>query len=158
MRSAVDYSTVLAGLIFIASGCSHQPALLRSEPPASHDVEALLAAAPMGVDENIRPTLIEHGESMSLFLVQIRDREVPHVHTKYDLMVTVVRGNGTLWLDGHPLKMASGDSAFIPRRTPHFFVNSGNEPAAALVAFAPRFDGPDQASAESSKTSILDTD
>jgi len=112
-------------------------------------VADLLAAAPLAPGENIRPTLIAHGENASLFLIQIRKREVPHTHTRYDLTVVLVRGAGKLWLNGRPLPMKRGDAAFIPRGTPHFFVNEGAEPAAALVGFAPRFEGPDQAPAVS---------
>jgi quercetin dioxygenase-like cupin family protein len=131
------------------AGCSRTTGLLRPDPPSRQDVEALLAVAPLAPGENIRPTLLQHGYNMSLFLVQIADRETPHVHTRYDLSVLLVRGKGTLWLNGQPLRMAQGDAAFIPRGTPHFFVNEGSEPAAALVTFAPRFDGPDQVSPES---------
>jgi quercetin dioxygenase-like cupin family protein len=40
--------------------------------------------------------------------------------------------------------MRAGDVAFVPRGTPHHFVNQGRKPAAALVSFSPPFDGPDQ--------------
>jgi mannose-6-phosphate isomerase-like protein (cupin superfamily) len=39
--------------------------------------------------------------------------------------------------------MNVGDSAFIPRGTPHYFVNEGSTPAAAIVTFSPPFSGPD---------------
>jgi quercetin dioxygenase-like cupin family protein len=141
---------LIASVAAIAlAGCSRTTGLLRPDPPSRQDIEALLAAAPLVPGENIRPTLIQHGDNMSLFLVQVADRETPHVHTRYDLSVLLVRGKGTLWLNGQPLDMERGDTAFIPRGTPHFFVNDGCEPAAALVTFAPRFEGPDQASPES---------
>jgi quercetin dioxygenase-like cupin family protein len=101
-------------------------------------------AAPLGPSENIRPTEVRRGESSSVSLVQIRDREQPHRHARYDLTVTLVHGSGTLWLNGAPLAMHAGDVAFIPRGTPHYFVNDGPDPAAALVVFAPAFTGPDQ--------------
>ena len=82
--------------------------------------------------------------SFSVSLVQVRDREQPHVHTRYDLTVMVADGEGTLWLNGTPLPMVPGDVAFIPRGTPHYFVNDGAQPATAIVVFAPAFEGPDQ--------------
>ena len=98
----------------------------------------------LAASETVRPTELGRGESSSVSLVQIRDREVPHVHTRYDLTVTIVRGSGTLWVDDSPLPMQQGDIAFIPKGTPHYFVNGGSEPAAALVVFAPPFSGLDQ--------------
>jgi quercetin dioxygenase-like cupin family protein len=143
----MQHALVLTASVFVISlaGCSRTTGLLRPDPPSRSEVGELLATAALAPDENIRPTLLKHGESMSLFLVQIRDREVPHTHSRYDLMVVVVRGKGTLWLAGQPLRMKRGDTAFIPRGTPHFFVNDGAQPAAALVTFAPRFEGPDSA-------------
>ncbi len=127
------------------AGCTpRQPILLRT-PPDAVALAGVLAATPLRAGENIRVTPLEHSEHLTLQLVQVRDREQPHVHTRYDLVVVLVGGVGTLYLENEPLPMRTGDIAFIPRNTPHFFVNDGQEPAAALVVFAPPFDGPDQA-------------
>lgn len=140
---------VVSGLIsLLAAGCGPRPysaRLLSADAPTAVAVTAL--APPLGPGDNIRPTELRRGESSSLALVQVRDREQPHVHTRYDLTVTLVRGSGTLWLSGAPQPMREGDIAFIPKGTPHYFVNQGSEPAAALVVFAPPFSGTDQAPA-----------
>ena len=47
-------------------------------------------------------------------------------------------------IDNQPLPMRRGDVAFVRQGTPHFFINEGDNPAAALVSFAPPFSGPDQ--------------
>jgi mannose-6-phosphate isomerase-like protein (cupin superfamily) len=39
--------------------------------------------------------------------------------------------------------LTAGDVFFIPRNTPHYFVNTSPEPAAAFVVFSPPFDGKD---------------
>jgi mannose-6-phosphate isomerase-like protein (cupin superfamily) len=129
----------------VLSGCAAQQRdaqLLSAGQPKASAITTL--AAPLEANENIRPTELRRGESSSIALVQIRDREQPHVHTRYDLTVTLVRGSGTLWLDGAELPMREGDVALIPKGTPHYFINAGGEPAAALVVFAPPFSGPDQ--------------
>lgn len=132
-------------LLLTLAGCTaRQPILLRV-PPDAVALAGVLAATPLRKDDNIRVTPLERGENLTLQLVQIRDREPPHIHTRYDLVVVLVGGFGTLYLDDEPLAMKSGDIAFIPRNTAHFFVNEGESPAAALVVFAPQFDGPDQA-------------
>lgn len=133
-------------LLLLTAGCSPHPerALLLPEPPRALPVTAAVADAPLAAGENVRARELGRGENGSVSLIQIRDRELPHVHTRYDLTVTLARGSGTLWLNGAPLPMHAGDVAFIPKGTPHYFVNAGSEPAAALVAFAPAFSGPDQ--------------
>ena len=137
------------GLAAVVAGCAchpRAPALLTADPPASAPLLAAADRAPLAAGENIRPIELRRGDGSSLFLVQVRDREQPHVHTRYDLTVTTVAGAGTLWLNGVALPMRTGDVAFIPKGTPHYFVNEGREPAVALVVFAPAFSGPDQVS------------
>jgi quercetin dioxygenase-like cupin family protein len=133
-------------LLVALSGCSTAPAaqLLTPAPPRATAVTALAAESPLAPRDNIRPAELQHAENVSVSLVQIRDREQAHVHARYDLVVTLAKGAGTLWLNGTPLRMRAGDVAFIPKGTPHYFVNDGREPAVALVAFAPPFSGPDQ--------------
>ena len=140
-------TTIVASLVLLAvtPGCGarqHPAQLLTPDPPNAVPVTTL--AAPLAPSDNIRPTEVRRGEHSSISLVQVRDREQPHVHTRYDLTVVIAKGSGTLWLNGAPLPMGEGDVAFIPRGTPHYFVNGGAEPAAALVVFAPAFTGPDQ--------------
>lgn len=128
----------------VLAGCAGSARLLGSTPPGAADVETLIAQAPLALDENIRAVVLERGENASVHLVQIRDREEPHVHTRYDLTVVLVDGKGTLFVHDVALAMSVGDIAFVPKGTPHFFVNEGSEPAAALVSFAPAFEGADQ--------------
>ena len=129
-------------LAVLLVGCGVTPRLLLPSPPRAVDANA--AAPPLAAGENIKPTEIARAGHASLALVQIRDGETPHVHATYDLTVTLLDGEGTLWLDGALLAMRRGDVAFIPRGTPHHFVNGGDAPARAAVVFAPPFAGPDQ--------------
>ncbi len=130
-------------LACFAVGCAADRVVVLPDPPYRTTVGALLEAHPLPAGQNAQPTEIARGTQSSLSLVQIRDRETPHVHTRYDLTVLVVRGHGVLWLDGTPVPVRTGNVSFIPKGTPHFFVNQGDEPAATLVSFAPPFSGPD---------------
>ena len=131
---------VLAGVL---AGCAADRRLLLPDPVRHTTVGTLLAAHPLAAGQNIQPAEIARGEQSSLSLIQIRDREAPHLHTRYDLTVLLVHGHGVLWLAGVPQPMRTGDVAFVPKGTPHFFINEGDDPAAALVSFAPAFSGPD---------------
>jgi quercetin dioxygenase-like cupin family protein len=143
MSAGMRCLDVLALLVLLA-GCASGPHLLTPAPPQRVEVTALAAESPLAPKENIRPAELQRGESSSLSLVQIRERETAHVHARYDLTVTLAQGAGTLWLNGTPLPMRVGDVAFIPKGTPHYFVNEGHDPAVALVVFAPPFSGSDQ--------------
>jgi quercetin dioxygenase-like cupin family protein len=131
-------------ILFLAiAGCAAERRIALPNPPRQTTVGALFEAYPLAAGQNVRPEEIARGEQSSVSLVQIRDREPPHRHTRYDLTVLMVEGHGVLWLDGKPLPMRAGDVAFVPKGTPHFFVNQGDDPAATLVSFAPPFSGPD---------------
>ena len=111
-------------------------------------VETILAAHPLPSGQNISALALGRTESCSYHLIQIRDREQPHVHTVHDLAVTVLQGTGRLYIRGQPREMRSGDVAVVPHATPHYFVNTGADPAAAFVIFAPPYDGKDQVPVE----------
>ena len=138
------HNRFVGALVLLLASCAgrNTPQLLTADPPNAVRIADLMW--PLGADENVRAREVRSGTSSSISIVQIRDREQPHVHGRYDLTVTLVHGSGTLWLNGTALPMHAGDVAFIPKGAPHYFVNDGAEPAAALVVFAPPFSGPDQ--------------
>lgn len=135
-------------LLVHGAGCATtgKPTLLTPDLAGGGEVGSLLARSPLPPGQNVGITEVARGSSSSLHLVQIRDREAPHVHTRYDISVVLVRGHGSLFLAGRILPMRTGDAAFVPRGTTHYFVNHADEPAVALVTFAPAFSGPDQES------------
>lgn len=128
-------------LVLLLCGCAPRVNVVLGD--RSVPVVAFIADTPLAAGENIARRAIAHGEDSSLFLVRIRDREEPHVHMRYDLDVVLVEGHGTLWIAGEARPMRVGDLALVPRGAPHYFVNEGRGPAAALVVFSPRFAGPD---------------
>jgi len=137
---------VLAAPLLSLACAARPPAPTFVAPGAGREfVASALAAAPLAADQNVRIQPMVESAQASTAVVQIRDREQPHIHTRYDLTWYLARGHGTLWLAGVPHQMHAGDAAFIPRGTPHGFINEGDEPAVTVVVFAPPFSGPDQA-------------
>lgn len=98
---------------------------------------------PIGKDENIKVTPLFKNDEASHFIIQIRDREKPHIHETHDLTVIVKSGRGILHLGKEKLTMKSGDVAFIPKGVFHYFVNTDNEPSVAYAIFTPFYDGKD---------------
>jgi quercetin dioxygenase-like cupin family protein len=110
---------------------------------AESDLQQVLNQNPLGPQANIKVVTLGKGETVSHHIVQIRDRETPHVHRSHDLTVFVVRGEGPMFIDKQERYLRAGDAVFIPRGTVHHFTNTSPRPAVALVVFSPPFDGKD---------------
>jgi len=106
-------------------------------------LDEILAEKPLSPDQNIRVVTLGRGKEMSHHLVQIRDREAPHLHKIHDLTVVVLKGKGYLILEQKRIELIRGNILFIPRGSVHYFVNTFSEPSVALAVFSPVFDGKD---------------
>ncbi|MET0500610.1 MAG: cupin domain-containing protein [Candidatus Binatia bacterium] len=107
------------------------------------ELEKVLVENPLGANDNIKMTTLGQGQGASHHVVQIRDREKPHLHQLHDGTVIMVKGSGYLIMEKRRIDLAVGDILYIPRGAVHYFVNTGSEPAVAFVVFAPPFDGKD---------------
>jgi quercetin dioxygenase-like cupin family protein len=127
------------------ASCAPNPALyLRYDSqPKQAGLEQILAENPLGSQENIKVTTLGQGPTVSHHIVQIRDREIPHIHKDHDLTVVVVKGEGYLILEDKRIDLAERDVLFIPRNVVHYFVNVSRQPSVALVIFSPPYDGKD---------------
>jgi len=107
------------------------------------EVDKVLAENPLGASENIKITTLGQGQGVSHHLVQVRDREKPHIHKIHDGTVVMVKGRGYLMLEIRRIDLSVGDIVYIPRGAVHYFVNTASEPSVAFVVFSPPFDGKD---------------
>ena len=112
------------------------------------EIEKVLAENPLGASENIKITTLGHGQGVSHHVVQIRDRENPHLHKLHDGTVVMVKGHGYLMIENRRIDLSVGDIVYIPRGAVHYFVNTASEPTVAFVVFSPPFDGKDTVPAE----------
>jgi len=131
--------TAVVGLVV---GCAARPMSVITVAGTS-SLDDLLRTRPLAAAANIRADEIARTSAASVHLVQVRGGETPHHHATHDLTVAVLRGEGSLTIDGTTRAMAVGDVAVIPRGVRHYFVRGGGIPAVALVVFAPPLDGPD---------------
>jgi mannose-6-phosphate isomerase-like protein (cupin superfamily) len=107
------------------------------------DLAKALAENPLAPNENFKMMTLGQAQSVSHHVVQIRDREGQHMHKTHDGTVVIVRGSGYLMMGNKKIELSVGDIVHIPRGAPHYFVNTGGDPAVAFVAFSPPFDGKD---------------
>ena len=112
------------------------------------EIEKVLAENPLGAGENIKITTLGQGQGVSHHVVQIRDRENPHLHKLHDGTVVMVKGHGYLMIENRRIDLSVGDIVYIPRGAVHYFVNTASEPTVAFVVFSPPFDGKDTLPAE----------
>jgi quercetin dioxygenase-like cupin family protein len=137
---------VIAWVLLWGAACTRTPRIVAPEAQSiDHgSLAVLLAAHPLAATENINALPLGRTDAISYHLVQIRHREQPHIHTTHDLVVTLLRGKGRLFVRGEPHEMHPGDVAVVAHGTPHYFVNTDCAPSAAFVTFAPPYDGTDQ--------------
>lgn len=107
------------------------------------NLDKILADNPLSADENIKVLNLGRSQSASQHVVQIRDREVPHLHKLHDATVTMMRGQGYLILGQKRIDLKTGDVIHIPRGVPHYYVNTASNPTVALAVYAPAYDGKD---------------
>jgi mannose-6-phosphate isomerase-like protein (cupin superfamily) len=111
-------------------------------------LRALAASQTLEPSEAFRIVEVGRDGSSSHHLVWIRDREIPHRHDRHDLLVVMLRGEGTMRLDGEERPVGSGSILWVPRGTPHAFRNTASEPAVAYAVYTPAFDGKDRVPVE----------
>jgi mannose-6-phosphate isomerase-like protein (cupin superfamily) len=135
--------SLLAGLLGCTPGLSPYIFLQYGKELRPIELAKLVAENPLGPNENFKLTTLGQSQGTSHHVVQIRERESPHLHKAHDATVTILRGRGYLVMDTHRISLTAGDITHIPRGIPHYYVNTDLEPTVAFVIFAPPFDGKD---------------
>ena len=150
---------VLAFLLLV-SGCALTPPPASGRSPQSAVMggrlyigtqaqrwEEVVRANPLGPDDNIKGIPLSpppaDQPAVSHFIVQIRRRENPHIHQDHDATIVMLRGHGRLVIGSRIVSLRAGDTIFVPRGTPHYYVNESAEPTVALAIFSPSYDGKD---------------
>jgi quercetin dioxygenase-like cupin family protein len=141
----INIRLLLSFIFFNILACAPSPHFyLENGGQLTHaHLDEVLAEKPLSTDQNIRVVTLGKGKEMSHHLVQIRDREVPHVHKTHDLTVVMLKGKGYLMLEQKRIDLIRGDILFIPRGLVHYFINTFSEPSVGLAVFSPVFDGKD---------------
>ena len=148
IRSSRFSSGTLALSLFFACAPAPRVSLQYGTEFKQAEIAKVLAEDPLGASENIKITTLGQGQGVSHHLVQIRDRENPHIHKIHDGTVVMVKGGGYLMMDNRRIDLSVGDIVYIPRGAIHYFVNTAGEPTVAFVVFSPPFDGKDTVPAE----------
>ena len=134
------------GMSLLFTGCSMRDTTLYSYRRAyleEDDWEDILRENQISPCDNITVNDLSADKNVSFHLVQIRDREVPHIHKKHDLTVIVKKGKGRMYLGRSVFRVEPDAIIFIPRGVPYCFVNGTDEVAAIIAIFTPGFDGKD---------------
>ena len=132
--------------LFLLVSCASEPTLLLSEKEdfSVKKLAKLLAEHPLLPEENIKAVLLEKTEQVSYHLIQIRDREKPHIHKTHDLTVFLLKGRGEMHLGANSFPIKKGDVIRVPAGARHFYVNKGKSPSVAYVIFTPPYHGKDR--------------
>ncbi len=150
-RSSLNRHYFALSFALAAGGCAAGPThvfLPGPDGPTAVSVTDLTNEYPIPNHQNIHPTLLGQTEALSYHVIQIRGGETPHTHAEHDVVVTLLSGQGTLHVEGHAMPLKAGDTAMVRRGQVHFFINTGDVPAAAFATFAPPYDGRDNVPAD----------
>lgn len=60
-----------------------------------------------------------------------------HIHHDADEIFYILSGEAAFWVDGALIECGPGESAFVPRGTPHSFLVTSDEPCRHLAIFTP---------------------
>ena len=99
IRSRRVSGNILAPVVlFLLSACAPVPYLFLQYGTElkQMDLAKVVADNPLGPTENIKITTLGQGQGASHHLVQVRDRESPHVHKTHDGTVMMISGRGYL--------------------------------------------------------------
>jgi len=135
----------ITAFVFLLMACAPVPRfyLQYGTDFKQSDLEKMLAENPLPTGENIKVVTLGQGPAASHHVVQIRDRETPHVHKTHDATVMMLKGQGYLMLEQRRIDLMAGDVVYIPRGAAHYFTNTAREPTVAFVTYSPAFDGKD---------------
>ena len=106
--------------------------------------DELLAKHPLDAGKDFQVIELGRDAHSSHHLAWIVDREQPHRHDAHDLYVVILRGWGTMRLGAESRPVGPGSILYIPRGTPHAFVNQSGAPAASYAIYSPPYDGKDR--------------
>lgn len=146
LRSGVVMTII--GTLFI-TGCATAPRTVFYQLNAADKVDQktldrLLWENALDPNQNMSNSVILTSDMASYHLVQVRTQEEPHKHEYHDSVAFVQSGTGVMFLKDQPFKVGPGAVIFIEHGTPHYFVNTGPEPAVIIAVFSPPYDGKDR--------------
>jgi mannose-6-phosphate isomerase-like protein (cupin superfamily) len=127
-----------------------RPALLDALYPtgrATVELNLLATRVRLAPGEDTRVIELARDKGTSQHLVAIRKAEVPHRHDRHDLLVVMLRGYGSMSINGQPKPVGEGSILYVPRGAMHAFRNESPEPAVAFAVYTPAFDGKDRVEA-----------
>lgn len=114
----------------------------------TESLEFLAERAPLASGVDLRVVEVGRDARSSHHVVSIRTAEEPHRHDRHDLLVVMVRGEGSLRIGNEARAVGEGSILWIPRGTAHAFTNRSDAPAVAYAVYLPPFDGEDRVPAE----------
>ena len=135
-------------LCVFLGGCASVPSpvfysLNQLEHLTSKTLDRMVWENELSQEEPLSSTVILKSDEASYHLIQVRGAEKKHMHEYHDLAVFVQSGTGTMFLGKEKFNVRGGAVIFVPHGIPHYFVNTGPQPAVAVSVFSPPFDGKD---------------
>jgi mannose-6-phosphate isomerase-like protein (cupin superfamily) len=117
---------------------SHCSTFKNSSPLSPKELLSIPPTLPTVLETVVLP------QGVSLHRIQVTAREELHLHKERDLYGIVISGGGILWIGNEYRPVKEGELFFIPKGTPHAFINPSSSPSLLWVLFTPPYDGKDR--------------
>lgn len=87
---------------------------------------------------------LAHSAEQTTLLIRLMGKETPHYHDNHDLNIKVLAGESVVHLKDKDVRLAVGDTLFVPRGTLHWAENKQSEANIVLVVINPGLEGKDK--------------
>ena len=147
-RTSVDGMRLgVAALLVAVSGCAQTSGSIKRSAvglPNAKNIARWPDDYPLAPGQELGIVEVGRTATSSIHVVQIRHQEPVHIHRHHDLVMVLLRGEGTMRIGPQSFAMEKGSIAAVPHGVPHGFTNTAPSPAALFVVFSPPFDAADK--------------
>jgi quercetin dioxygenase-like cupin family protein len=105
----------------------------------NEDIEEILKKNPVPAGANSQMIKLAENDSVSVYLIRMLEGAelAPHYHKGRAETEYVIRGTGSLFVDGTWMDIKAGSFHFNPATKVHGARNTGKEPLIVLIMFTP---------------------
>ena len=104
----------------------------------------LSAYAPTKDYPNIYTSTLHDDENTTMFLIFIKQGVRQHLHQYHTEVITVLDGQGRMFMNGTYFDIKKGDHIVVPPNTPHGVLTTSSKPLQVLSIQTPQFKNKDR--------------
>jgi quercetin dioxygenase-like cupin family protein len=145
MNKVLSFCLVFACLLFSVAVAAPVIAADRPEQVLTQ-VDEILKANPIKPADKFQMVSVVQDDTTSIFVARfVEGAEVkPHLHKTHNEIVYVLKGTGSMYVNGEWIDVKPGTFHFNPMNKAHATKNTGKEELVILSIFTPAMKAPDR--------------